>query len=106
MRFNTLFGADVQTHPRSEGGWLIAAGLLRPVFDDDMVAGVEATEALAAYFGDLPALERLYPLLVEFVACGRYAEFPGFWDDRAARRGLRAMGMSEEGIEALRRVGR
>jgi hypothetical protein len=103
MRFNTLFGAFLQTQRMAEGGMLIEAGLLRPVFDEDyedFVAGVEATDALAAYFDHLPAMERLYPLLVEFVACCRYPEL----DDRMARRALRALGMREEGIEALRRT--
>jgi hypothetical protein len=84
----------------AEGGMLIEAGLLRPVFDENFVAGVEATDALAVYFDHLPAMERLYPLLVEFVACCRYPEL----DDRMARRALLALGMPEEGTEALRRA--
>lgn len=42
MRFNTLFGAFEQTQPMAEGGMLIEAGLLRPVFDGESVAGIEA----------------------------------------------------------------
>jgi hypothetical protein len=99
MRFNTLLGAFVQTQPRAEGGLLIRAGFLRPVMEGDFVEGVEATDALVAYFDHLPAMERLYPLLVGFVACCRYAWSPGSCDDRRVRRDLMALGMSEEGIE-------
>src|SRR5262249_24591461 len=101
MLFNTWYGGLVQTRPWAEGGRLIAAGFLRPVFEDDeIVVGVEATDTLAAYFGDMPDMERLYPLLGEFVAGQRFPEI----DDRRARWKLRALGMSEEGIEAVRRA--
>jgi hypothetical protein len=100
MLFNSDFGGIVQTCPWAEGGRMIAAGLLRPVMDDEIVTGVEATETLRGYFCGMPVMERLYPLLVEFVAGQRFPEI----DNRRARWKLRALGMSEEGIEALRRA--
>ena len=103
MRFNTWFGAIVQTQPGSEGDRLISAGLLRRVHDGRDVIGVEATATLAGYFEQMPELERLYPLLVEFLACSRFAGYPGFCSGDAGQQ-LRALGMSEEGLEALRRV--
>ncbi|QDV34985.1 hypothetical protein [Tautonia plasticadhaerens] len=103
MRFNSWFGAFVQTQPMAEGGRLIAAGLLRPVYDGRDVIGVESTAALAGSFERLPEMERLYPLLVEFLACCRFAGFPGFCTGDAGQQ-LRALGMSEEGLVALRRV--
>ena len=66
--------------------------------DDEFVAGVEPTDLLASFFLSVPPMERLYPLLVEFVACQRFPEI----DNRGARWKLRALGMSEEGIEAAR----
>lgn len=101
MRFNSDSGGLVQTMPWAEGGRLIEAGLLCPVMEEDeLVVGVEATDALRGYFCGLPAMERLYPLLVEFVAGCRFPEL----DDRRAFWKLRALGMSEEGIEALRQA--
>jgi hypothetical protein len=67
---------------------------------DEIVVGVEATEALRGYFCGLPPMERLYPLLVAFLADCTYPEL----DDRRAFWKLRALGMSEEGIEALRQA--
>ena len=99
MRFNSWYGGLVQTRPWAEGGRLAAAGLLCPVIEDEeIVVGVEATQALRACFCGMPPLERLYPLLVAFVAGQRYPEL----DDGRAFWKLRALGMSEEGIEALR----
>lgn len=103
MLFNSGLGCAVQPHPRHEGGRLIAAGLLCPIMDDeypDMVIGVEPTTLLRSYFCGLPPMERLYPLLVAFVAGQRYPEL----NDGRAFWKLRALGMSEEGIEALRRA--
>jgi hypothetical protein len=79
---------------------MIAAGLLCPVMDGEFVEGIEATDKLRGYFCGLPPMKRLYPLLVEFVAGCRFPEL----DDRRAFWKLRALGMSEEGIEALRRA--
>jgi len=101
MLFNSVLGCVVQTRPLAEGGRLIAAGLLSPVIEDEeIVVGVEPTDTLRGYFCGLPPLERLYPLLVAFVAGQRYPEL----DDRRALWKLRALGMSEEGIEALRQA--
>lgn len=101
MLFNTWFGSLVQTHPHHEGGRLIAAGFLRPVMDGGYAIGVEATQALRRCFRkEMPPMERLYPVLVAFVACCRFPEM----DDGRAQRELRELGMSEEGIEALRQA--
>jgi hypothetical protein len=101
MLFNTVLGSIAHTRPWSEGGRLIAAGLLCPVLEEEeFVVGVEPTELLRGFFCGLPPMERLYPLLVEFVAGCRFPEL----DDRRAFWKLRALGMSEEGIEALRRA--
>lgn len=101
MRFNSDSGGIVQTMPWAEGGRLIEAGLLCPVMEEDeLVVGVEATETLRGYFCGMPPMERLYPLLVELVAGQRFPEI----DDRRAFWKLRAWGMTEEGIEAVRRA--
>jgi hypothetical protein len=101
MLFNSDFGGVVQTRPWAEGGRLIAAGLLCPVVEEEeLVVGIEATDLLRGYFCGLPPLERLYPLLVAFLAGCRFPEL----DDGRAFWKLRALGMSEEGIEALRQA--
>ena len=74
MNFNATLGGMIQTMPGSEGGRLIAAGFLRPINVRGHAVGVQPTARFTASFAAMPPMERLYPLLVEYLACLRVPE--------------------------------
>src|SRR4051794_3694808 len=99
MRFGP-FGCLVQIEPGSEGYVLWQACLIE-ISGNYWELEIHPTPLLRSLFTVTPELEKLYPVLVEFVLMFRYPNLPGFVDVRLVERKLRALGITEDGLSGL-----
>jgi hypothetical protein len=100
MRFGFL-GSVVQLGPLSEGYVLQQAGLLQ-TGGEDWEIEILPTPLLRSLFTDMPEMEQLYPVLVEYVMIFRYLDNPGFVDAEEVTRRLIGLGMTDDGLGTLR----
>jgi hypothetical protein len=102
MRFG-IMGSVVQFTPSSEGHLLWRAGLLQT---DGLMGAAEyhPTQLLRSLFTDIPEMEELYPVLVEFVLIFRYLDIPEFVDAEATVRRLTELGITPEGLTMLSKL--
>lgn len=99
MRFG-LLGSVVQLAPGSEGDLLWQADLLDKCGDDWEIE-IRPTDLLRSLFAATPAMEDLYPVLVELVLAYRYRGIPGFVDAKATARRLIELGVTSEVVHYL-----
>ena len=99
MRFG-LLGSMVQLGHASDGDALWRAGLLEKHGDDWRVE-IEPTALLRSLFDPMPRLEKLYPVLVEFVLIYRYPNTEGFVNALEVTRKLGELGLTADGLATL-----
>jgi hypothetical protein len=101
MRFG-LLGSVYQLAPGREGYLLWQADLIDKSGEEWEIE-IQPTALLRSLFSAMPAMDDLYPALVEFVMFYRYRGIPGFVDADAITRRLVELGMTPEGLMTLHR---